>query len=97
MSLRDVSRLTHLGWDTVKDIVKADLQVRYAEVPLKKVKRIAIDELYLGSKAKYVTLVIDLDSGRVLWHTRRRRVWLRDPSARRGGWSRHRREAAMRW
>ncbi len=67
MTLRDVSRLTHLGWDTVKDIVKADLQVRYAEVPLKKVKRIAIDELYLGSKAKYVTLVIDLDSGRVLW------------------------------
>jgi len=67
MSLRDVSRLRHLGWDTVKDIVKADLQVRDAEVPSKKVKRIAVDQLYLGSKAKYVTLVIDLDSGRALW------------------------------
>jgi transposase len=59
--------LTHLGWDTVQDIVKSDLQVRYAKVPLKDVQRIAIDELYLGSKTKYVTLVIDLDSGRVLW------------------------------
>jgi transposase len=67
MSLRDVSRITHLCWDTVKDIVKSDLQVRYAKVRLKEVKRIAIDELYLGSRAKYVTLVIDLDSGQVLW------------------------------
>lgn len=67
MTLRDVSRITHLGWDTVKSIVKSDLQARYAKVALREVKRIAIDELYLGSKAKYVTLVIDLDSGRVLW------------------------------
>jgi transposase len=67
MSLRDVSRITHLGWDTVKSIAKSHLQARYAKVALKEVKRIAIDELYLGSNAKCVTLVIDLDSGRALW------------------------------
>lgn len=67
MSLRDVSALTHLGWDTVKEIVKRDLAKRYAKVPLKSVRRIAIDELYLGKRAKYITLVIDLDSGQVLW------------------------------
>ena len=67
MSLRDVSRITHLGWDTVKSIAKSDLHARYAKVALKEVKRIAIDELYLGSNAKCVTLVIDLDSGRALW------------------------------
>lgn len=67
MSLRDVTRLTHLGWDTVKSIVKSDLARRYAKVALKEVRRIAIDENYLGAKARYVTLVIDLDSGRILW------------------------------
>lgn len=67
MCLNDVARVTHLGWDTVKSIVKSDLAARYAKVSLKGVSRIAIDELYLGSKAKYVTLVLDLDSGRVIW------------------------------
>lgn len=67
MSLRDVSRFTHVGWDAVKSIVKSDLAKRYASVPLAEVKRIAIDENYLGKKAKYVTLVIDLDEGRILW------------------------------
>ena len=67
MSLRDVARLVHLGWDTVKSIVKGDLARRYERVALKGVRRIAIDENYLGARAKYVTLVIDLDSGRILW------------------------------
>jgi transposase len=67
MSLRDVARLTHLGWDTVKAIVKGDLAKRYEQVPLKSVRQIAIDENYLGAKAKYVTLVIDLENGHILW------------------------------
>tara|TARA_R110002124_G_C8870031_1_gene507683 strand:+ start:394 stop:1263 length:870 start_codon:yes stop_codon:yes gene_type:complete len=67
MTLQDVSRLTHLGWDAVKSIVKSDLGRRFAKVPLKGVRRIAIDEKHLGNKAKFVTLVIDLESGHVLW------------------------------
>lgn len=67
MSLQDVARFTHLGWDTVKSIVKADLARRFESVPLSGVSRIGVDENYLGKKARYVTLVVDLDSGRVLW------------------------------
>ena len=67
MSLQDVARWTHLGWDTVKSIVKADLARRFESVPLAGVSRIGVDENYLGKKARYVTLVVDLDSGRVLW------------------------------
>jgi transposase len=67
MSLQDVARWVHLGWDTVKSIVKADLARRFEDVPLGGVRRIGVDENYLGKKAKYVTLVVDLDSGRVLW------------------------------
>ena len=67
MSLQDVARWTHLGWDTVKHIVKSDLARHYENVPLCSVRRIGVDENYLGKKAKYVTLVVDLESGRVLW------------------------------
>ena len=67
MSLQDVARWAHLGWDTVKSIVKADLTRRFVNVALHEVRRIGVDENYLGKKAKYVTLVVDLDSGRVLW------------------------------
>jgi len=67
MRLQDVARWAHLGWDTVKSIVKADLTGRFVNVPLHEVRRIGVDENYLGKKAKYVTLVVDLDSGRVLW------------------------------
>ncbi|MBK8093720.1 MAG: ISL3 family transposase [Verrucomicrobiaceae bacterium] len=67
MSLQDVARFTHLGWDTVKSIVKADLARRFEKVEMREVRRIGVDENYLGKKAKYVTLVVDLESGRVLW------------------------------
>lgn len=63
MPLIDVAALTHLGWDTVKEIVKEDLAERYKSVSLKEVKRIAIDEIHIGAKAKFYTLVIDLESG----------------------------------
>jgi len=58
--------MTHLGWATVKSIVKADLASRYGSVSIKEVKRIAIDEIYVGKKAKFLTLVIDLDTGHIL-------------------------------
>ena len=67
MTLSEVAALAHLGWDTVKEIVKADLRRRYAHIPLREVRRLAIDEIHLGKKMKFLTLVIDLDTGRILW------------------------------
>lgn len=67
MTLSEVAALAHLGWDTVKEIVKEDLQRRYARIPLREVRRLAIDEIHLGKKLKFLTLVIDLDTCRILW------------------------------
>lgn len=67
MTLSEVAALAHLGWDTVKEIVKVDLRRRYARIPLREVRRLAIDEIHLGKKMKFLTLVIDLDTGRILW------------------------------
>lgn len=67
MTLSDVAELTLLSWDTVKDIVKAGLNRDYEKPRLKDVRRLAIDEIHLGRKKKFYTMVIDLDDGRILW------------------------------
>jgi transposase len=67
MPLADVARLAHLGWDTVKEIAENDLARRYAHIPLAGLKRLAIDELYLGKAMRFITLVIDLDTERIVW------------------------------
>jgi transposase len=70
MSISAVAGFYGVNWKTVKDIEKTALQKKYAKVPLKDVKRIALDEIYAFPKAqaheKYVTVVRDLDSGAVL-------------------------------
>lgn len=66
MSIHDAAELTGLSWDTVKEIHKTHLRRRYKSFNLKKVRYIAIDEVYLGKKRKYITLVLDLRTGRVI-------------------------------
>jgi transposase len=67
MTILDVAELTGLSWDTVKDLVKKRLAKDYAHIRLRNLCRLAIDEIYLGRKKKYLTLVIDQESGRIVW------------------------------
>jgi transposase len=67
MTLSDVAGMLQLSWDTVKEVVKKRLSIDFARIELRPVRHIAIDELYLGRKKKYITLVICLESGRILW------------------------------
>jgi transposase len=67
MSMTDLAGLTGLGWDTIKRIVKSDMAKDVAKVDLKAVKFLAIDEVYLGRLHKFITVVIDWESGQVLY------------------------------
>jgi len=67
MCLSDVAGLTGLGWDTVKDLVKARLEKDYGRPQLQDLRHLSIDEIYVGRAKKFYTLVIDLESGRVVW------------------------------
>jgi transposase len=67
MTLSDVAELTLLSWDTVKGIVKERLARDYSRPKLREVRYIAIDEIHLGRKRKFYTIVIDLEDGRILW------------------------------
>ena len=50
-----------------KDIVKRDLSRRFAKPKLKHLRQIAIDEISVGKGHKYLTLVLDLDTGAVVF------------------------------
>lgn len=67
MTLRDVAELTALDWDTVKEIVQRRLRRDYGRIDLKGVKYLSIDEIYVGKQRGYYTLVLDIESGRILW------------------------------
>ena len=67
MTLLDVAELTALNWDTVKDIVKRRLRRDYGRIDLNGVRCLSIDEIYVGKRRGFYTLVMDIESGRILW------------------------------
>ena len=67
MTIRDVAHHLDVGWDTVKDIQKRDLSRRYAKPKLKHLRAIAIDEIAVAKGHRYLTVVMDLESGAVVF------------------------------
>jgi transposase len=66
MTIHDVAHHLGVSWDLVKAIVAADLRRRFGQPKLKGLKRIAIDEIAVGAGHRYLTVVLDLDSGAVV-------------------------------
>lgn len=66
MTIQDVARHLGISWDVIKEIQKQDLKRRFAKPRLKHVRQIAIDEISVGKGHRYLTVVLDLQSGAVL-------------------------------
>lgn len=67
MTIRDVAMHLNVGWDQIKEIQKRDLSRRFAKPKLKHLRRIAIDEIAVGKGHRYLTIVMDLESGAVVF------------------------------
>jgi transposase len=67
MTIRDVARHLGVSWDTIKDIQKRDLQYRFRKPRLSKLKQIAIDEISIGHGHRYLTVVLNLQTGAVVF------------------------------
>jgi transposase len=67
MTIQDVARHLDVGWDTIKDIQKRHLQQHYGKPKLRKLRQIAIDEIAVGKGHRYLTVVLDLVSGAVVF------------------------------
>jgi transposase len=67
MTIRDVAHHLGVSWDVIKDIQKRDLSRRYARPKLKHLRHIDIDEIAVAKGHRYLTVVMDLDSGAVVF------------------------------
>ena len=67
MTIQAVAGYLGVSWDVIKGIQKSNLQRRFRQLKLRQVKRIAIDERYLGKRMGYLTVVLDLQRGAVIF------------------------------
>jgi transposase len=67
MTILDVTRHLGVSWDIIKDIQKRDLSRLYAKPKLKNLRQIAIDEIAVAKGHSYLTVVLDLESGAVVF------------------------------
>ena len=67
MTLQDVANHLNVSWDTVKEIHSIYLERHYSPPSLKGVVNIGIDEFAVRKGHIYKTIVVDLDTGRILY------------------------------
>jgi transposase len=67
MTIQDVADHLQVSWDTIKEIQTDSLQRRFGKPKLHKLRQIAIDEIAVGKGHHYLTVVLDLLSGAVVF------------------------------
>jgi transposase len=67
MTIKDTAGHLSLHWSVVKDIQKRYLTRKFSCPRLKDLRRISVDEISIGHGHKYLTVVLDLDSGAVVF------------------------------
>lgn len=67
MTLLDTARHLGVSWDIVKDIQKRYLGRHFSKPKLKHLRQIAIDEISIGKGHRYLTVVMDLKTGAVVF------------------------------
>lgn len=66
-TIKDVSDHLNVSWDLIKDIHKKHLKDIYKDIDMKEVESIAIDEFSIAKRHKYMTIIVDLKTGRILY------------------------------
>lgn len=66
-TIQDVARLLGVSWDLVKELKKSYLHRHYRKPKLRHLKQLAIDELCIGRGHNYRTLVLDLETGAIVF------------------------------
>lgn len=66
MTVTDVAEHTGLSWDRVKRIDKKELEKKYSKIPKEKLHILCIDEISMKKRHKYLTIIANYETGRVL-------------------------------
>ena len=67
MTIKDVAQHLNVGWDMVKDIQKRHLTKKFTKPKLKHLRLLAVDEIAVSKGHCYLTVVMDLESGKVVF------------------------------
>jgi transposase len=67
MTILDVAEHLQVSWDTIKEIQAQSLQRRFGKPKLHKLRQIAIDEIAVGKGHHYLTVVLNLLTGAVVF------------------------------
>ena len=67
MTIRDAARYLGVGEGMVRGIDKSYLQKKFSKPRLRDLEVIAIDEIYVGKKNKFFTIVIDWITGAIVF------------------------------
>ncbi len=74
MTIKDVADFCELDWKTVKRIHKEHLKGEVGETDFHNVHILAIDEIAIRRGHNYLTIILDYESGRILWSGQQRRA-----------------------
>ena len=66
-TILDAAQHLAVSWDVIKDIQKRYLKRRFSHPKLGKLKQIAIDEISIGKGHRYLIVVLDLNTGAVVF------------------------------
>jgi transposase len=66
-TIQDVAEHLGVGWDLIKDLKKTDLARRFRQPKLRHLKHLAIDEICIGRGRRFRTVVLDLDTGAIVY------------------------------
>jgi transposase len=65
-TIKAVADYLHVSWNVIKEIHKRKLSKLYRHISLSKVKYLGVDEFSIRKNHRYMTVFVDLQSGRIL-------------------------------
>jgi transposase len=66
-TVKDVASHLGMSWDTVKEIHQLALRQRFKRRRINHLRYLAVDEVSVRKGHSYLTVVVDLESGQVVW------------------------------
>lgn len=66
-TVQDVAKHLGMSWDTVKEIHVWALKKRFKKRRMKHLKYLGVDEISVKKGHNYLTVVVDLETGQVVW------------------------------
>ena len=83
MTVEDVARYLGMSWDTIKEIHSDSLRKKFRQRRVRHLRYLGVDEVAVRKGQNYLTIVVDLESGEVVWVGEGRKAYALAPFMRR--------------